>query len=69
MQNLYCKSVTLKAEQKACIKSVQLPTGYSEYFCHKVLPFVLVDKLDRQDSLVVVVSLLVYLIKSEHTCI
>ena len=43
---------------------IQLPTGYSEYLCYVVLPFVVGDKLDRQDSLVLVVSPLVCTNKS-----
>ena len=42
--------------RKVCI---QLPTGYIEYLCYVVLPFVVGYKLGRQDSLVLVVSPLV----------
>ena len=48
---------------------IQLPTGYIEYLCYMVLPFVVGYKLDRQDSLVLVVSPLVCTIKLKHTFI
>ena len=45
---------------------VQLTTGYDEYLCYKVLPFILCDKLDKHDSLVLIVSPLVSPIKWEN---
>lgn len=64
-----CSSISLKDEQKACIKSVYegkdvfvwLPTGFGKSICYEVLPFVLGDKLGQTDSLVIVVSPLVSL--------
>ena len=69
LQHVGCLSVMLKAEQRACIKSVYdgkdvflwLPTGFGKSLCYEVLPFVLGHKLNRQDCLVIVVSPLVSL--------
>ena len=45
--------------ESLCEVCIQLPTGYFEYLCYVVLPFVVGYKLDRQDSLVLVVTPLV----------
>ena len=81
LERVGCPSVTLKKEQRACIKSVYegkdvflwLPTGFGKSLCYEVLPFVLGDKLNRQDSLVIVVSPLVSLMIDQvqslgHVC-
>ena len=73
LQLVGCPSVTLKAEQRACIKSVYegkdvflwLPTGFGKSLCYEVLPFVLGHKLERQDCLVIVVSPLVSLMTDQ----
>ena len=64
-----CPSVSLKAEQRASIKSIYegkdvflwLPTGFGKSLCYKLLPFVFGDKLNRNDCLVIVISPLVSL--------
>ena len=73
LQQVGCPSITLKAEQRACIKSVcdgkdvflWLPTGFGKSLCYEVLPFVLGYKLDKQDCLVIVVSPLVSLMTDQ----
>jgi superfamily II DNA helicase RecQ len=73
LQQVGCPSVTLKAEQRACIKSVYdgkdvflwLPTGFGKSLCYEVLPFVLGRKLDRKNCLVIVVSPLVSLMNDQ----
>ena len=62
LRRIGCPSVTLKKEQRVCLKSVYegkdvflwLPTGFGKSLSYEVLPFVLGDKLNRQDSLVIV---------------
>ena len=57
-------SVTLEDEQMVCIKYMYeqndvflwLPTGFGKSLCYEVLPFMFDDKLDRKDSIVIVVS-------------
>ena len=40
---------------------VWLPTGFGKLFCYEVLPLMFEKKLDKDNSLVFIVSLLVYL--------
>ena len=69
LQRVGCSSMSLKPEQKACIKYVfdgkdvfvWLPTGFGKSVCYEVLPFLFDKKLGRDNSLVVVVSPLVSL--------
>ena len=64
-----CSSISLKPEQKECIKSildgndvfVWLPTGFGKSVCYEVLPFMFDKKLGRDNSLVLIVSPLVSL--------
>ena len=52
-----CNSIS--RSESLCEVCIQLPTHYIEYLCYVVLLFVVGDKLDRQDSLLLVVSPLV----------
>ena len=59
-----CSSITLKPEQKACIKCIfdgedvfmWLPTGFGKSVCYEVIPFVFDEKLCRDNNLVVIIS-------------
>ena len=62
-------SVVLKAEQATCVKHIYegkdvflwLPTGFGKSLCYEVLPFLFDQKLDKDNSTVIVVSPLISL--------
>ena len=66
-------SVTLKPEQRECIEDMYegkdvfawLPTGFGKSLCYEVLPYIFDYKLERQDSLVIVVSPLISLMADQ----
>ena len=73
LQRVGCPAISLKSEQRSCVESLYegkdvflwLPTGFGKSLCYEVLPFVLGDKLERNDGLVVVISPLLSLMMDQ----
>ena len=66
LKKIACSSVVLKTEQETCINCIYegkdvflwLPTGFGKSLCYEVQPFVFDEKLGKDNSIVIVVSLL-----------
>ena len=65
--------LTLKTEQRVSVKHIYdgrgvfvwQPTGFGKSLCYKFLPFLYDRRLDRDDSLVVLVSLMVEILRKK----
>ena len=63
LEQIACWSVVLKVNQVTCIYEGKdcLPTGFGKSLCCEVLPLIFDDKLGKDNSVVIVVSPLIFI--------